>query len=144
MPHAVELDGGALQSLLRALSQGPQIVALFDAEDQLRHANAAFRKIYMDGLEGGPTFSGIIRHAFQHQIGPKIDSGDVDAFLATVRLKRRMSPQRAFAVDLIDGRWLWMNETMLEDGWLLLVGSDITEGRVPGRGVGGGHRGEPG
>lgn len=117
---------GVVQPLLAALSQGQQLVALFDADDRLRHANAAFRDVFLGGDEGAFTFAEILRHAFRMRVGPKIDSGDIEAFLTMVTARRRQRSQRAFEVDLVDGRWLWVTETLLEDGWLLMVGADIT------------------
>jgi diguanylate cyclase (GGDEF)-like protein len=117
---------GVVHALLRALSSSPQIVALFDAEDRLRQASASFREAYMGGRDGDPTFDEIIRHASAQCIGPKIDSGDVEAFLAQVHSKRRQVAQRAFEADLLDGRWIWFTETLLDNGWLLTVGADIT------------------
>lgn len=42
---------------------------------------------------------------------------------------------RAFETDLIEGRWLWMTETVQSDGWMLCLASDITKLRAHGRSV---------
>ncbi|VEB45353.1 Uncharacterised protein [Chromobacterium violaceum] len=39
-------------------------------------------------------------------------------------------PFRAFETDLADGRWIWMTETTQTGGWMLCIGSEITELRV--------------
>jgi diguanylate cyclase (GGDEF)-like protein len=121
-----DFDGKVLQPLLRAISEGEQLVALYDAEDRLRHANAAFYEIFLGNERRDLTFAESIRSSFHRGVGAKIDGGDVEAFLAYVDTRRRRVPQRAFEVDLLDGRWLWVTETLLEDGWLLMIGTDIT------------------
>src|SRR3546814_6973706 len=35
-------------------------------------------------------------------------------------------PHRELQVDLIDGRRLWLTETLLDDGWLLCEATDVT------------------
>jgi diguanylate cyclase (GGDEF)-like protein len=42
-------------------------------------------------------------------------------------------PFRAFESDLHDGRWVWMTETLLGNGWMLCVASDITSFHQDGR-----------
>lgn len=41
--------------------------------------------------------------------------------------RRGKLPYRAFEMDLYDGRWFWMTETVQQDGWMLCVASDVTE-----------------
>jgi diguanylate cyclase (GGDEF)-like protein len=35
-------------------------------------------------------------------------------------------PRKSFETDLVNGRWFWMDHTILPNGWVLSVGADIT------------------
>jgi diguanylate cyclase (GGDEF)-like protein len=56
----------------------------------------------------------------------RIDDGDVEAFLARTLARRRCAPRNSFETDLVDGRWFWIDHTILPNGWILSVGADIT------------------
>lgn len=72
------------------------------------------------------TFADLLRRNFAEQRGVRIDCGDVELFLTLVLSRRRSVPQRAFATDLLSGEWVWIHETLLPDGWLVSIGTDIT------------------
>jgi diguanylate cyclase (GGDEF)-like protein len=55
-----------------------------------------------------------------------IETDDIDAWLARVRTKYRQAPVRAFQSDLVDGRWVWVIETLQPDGWLSIAVSDVS------------------
>jgi diguanylate cyclase (GGDEF)-like protein len=40
--------------------------------------------------------------------------------------RRRSAPRKSFETDFLDGRWFWMDHTILANGWVLTVGADIT------------------
>ena len=82
--------------------------------------------LLLRGLPLPADFAEVIRHGFRGGFGVKIDSGDVEAFLGSVLQRRRGVAERSFATDLVDGTWLWINETVLGSGWLLSVLSDVT------------------
>lgn len=100
--------------------------AVFDPADHLAFANAAYRRAFGLAEDARPTFSDIIRAGAVTGHGVRIDCGDPEAFLAEVLPRRRVQPQRAFATDLCSGEWRWVQETLLPDGWMLCVLSDIT------------------
>jgi diguanylate cyclase (GGDEF)-like protein len=53
----------------------------------------------------------------------------------STQARRGKVPFRAFETDLVDGRWLWMPESVQCDGWMLCIASDITALRAAGRSV---------
>lgn len=119
--------------LCRLLEQGHPLLALFDPQDRLRHANAAFRQAYCLSPEAQPCWADIMRDNHRHGHGAVIEASDIEAWLAAVMTRRGKQTHRAFEVDFWDGRWFWIQETLSADGWLLLQGSEITTLRQDSR-----------
>ncbi|PVE21364.1 hypothetical protein DC522_27000 [Microvirga sp. KLBC 81] len=121
-----DLGDETLQALVEALTESGQAVSLYDAEDRLRYANKTYQGMFLGGYEGPYTFTEILRNAAKHGLGVRIDDHDVEAFIARTLPRRRSVPRKAFETDLVDGRWFWMDHTILPNGWVLSVGTDIT------------------
>jgi diguanylate cyclase (GGDEF)-like protein len=119
-------DDEALRSLVEALTESGQAVSIFDADDNLRYANKTYHGMFLGNYNGPFTFTGIVRHAHRNRLGVRIDDWDVDAFLARTLPRRRSVPRKFFETDLVDGRWFWIDHTVLPNGWVLSVGADIT------------------
>jgi diguanylate cyclase (GGDEF)-like protein len=112
--------------LLSALAQTAMPVALYDPGDMLCYANKAFDEAFLRGLALPVAFADVLRHGFHQGFGICIDCGDIEAFLADILPRRRQLPHRQVTTDLHDGRWIQFTETLLPDGWLLTMASDIT------------------
>lgn len=120
-------DDSILRPLLDALMESGQAISIYDAEDRLRYANKTYQDIFLKGYDGPFTFSEILRHGAKHGVGVRIDDGDVEVLIANTYLRRRKIAHKSFETDLIDGRWFWMDQTTLPNGWVLTVGADITD-----------------
>jgi diguanylate cyclase (GGDEF)-like protein len=119
--------GDWLAPLMQAWANSQQAVGLFDEQDRLQYANATYREIFLDGQDGSFTLSELLQFGFEHQTGTVIECGDIEAFIADLYTRRRkVGPHQAFETDLMDGRWFFMNQTVLPNGWILTVGTDIT------------------
>ncbi len=97
-------------------------MALFDPADRLAYENAAFRTAW--GIEGDRpvTFNTMIRNGYFHKRGPIVETDDIEAWLVAARRRRREgASSRSFEVDLWDGRWFWVTERRLDDGWSVFV-----------------------
>lgn len=103
------------------------LIAVYDPEDRLRYANAAFRKAYCVEPGETPLWPDLMRRNWQAGRGAIIAHPDIEAWLASAISRRGKVPRRAFETDLIDGRWLWIVETVQPDGWMLFIATDITE-----------------
>jgi diguanylate cyclase (GGDEF)-like protein len=112
--------------LVQALTESGQAVSIFDAEDNLRYANKTYQGMFLGNYEGPLTFTGILRHAHRNRLGVRIDDNDIEAFIARTLARRRSLPRKSFETDLVDGRWFWIDHTVLPNGWVLSVGADIT------------------
>jgi diguanylate cyclase len=118
-------DDEVLRCLLEALTESGQAISIYDAEDRLRYANKTYRGMFLGDYEGPFTFADILRHGAKVGIGVRIDD-DVEALIARTLPRRRSSPRKSFETDFVDGRWFWMDHTVLPNGWVLTVGADIT------------------
>ena len=114
------------ETIAAAFDASDLIVALYDPDDWLVYANRAYRTYFLKGQELPIRFDDVLRLGFAGGFGVKIDSGDVERFLADILPRRRSVPSRSIETDTVDGRWLWITETVLADGSMLSVGSDIT------------------
>ena len=108
------------------LDHSPVAIGLFDPQERLRYSNAGFRDAYAIAPGEHPTWEALMRRWHRDRSGLRIDTDDIDAWLARVRRTHRQVPQRTFESDLADGRWMWVSETLRPDGWLVLVTTDVT------------------
>jgi diguanylate cyclase (GGDEF)-like protein len=126
MPGFVaDLDGETLRCLVEALSESGQAISIYDSNDRLRYANKTYQDLFLGDFEGPFTFSEILRYGARNGTGVRIDD-DVEALIARTLPRRRSVPRKSFVTDFVDGRWFWMDHTILPNGWVLTVGADIT------------------
>lgn len=104
----------------------PVFIALFDTHDRLRHANRAFRQAFNLASDAFPSWGDILRANYIDRKGLVITTTDYEAWFLSAQSRRGKLPFRGLELDLHDGRWIWMTETVQDDGWMLCVGSDIT------------------
>jgi diguanylate cyclase (GGDEF)-like protein len=102
------------------------MVALFDHDDRLCYANPAYRKAWnLDAVET-PVWGDFMRRNFHARVGTVIRAVDYEEWLRQTLGRRGKVGFKAFETDLHDGRWVWMTETVQDDGWMLCVANDIT------------------
>ncbi len=127
MTHFVsDLSDETLRCLVEALGQSGQAVSIYDAEDNLRFANEAYAGLFLGDFKGPFTFAEILRYGAREGIGVRIDGDDVEALIARTLPRRRSMPRKSFESDFMDGRWFWFEHTVLPNGWVLTVATDIT------------------
>lgn len=105
----------------------PVLIALYDSEDRLRHANPSFQESFQITPEEFPTWADIMRLNHHLQTGVVVRHRDFEGWLLSAQSRRGKLPYRAFEMDMYDGRWFWMTETVQQDGWMLCIASDVTE-----------------
>lgn len=121
------------QRLLALHEASPKLLALFDNHDVLRFANEAFCQAFDVQPDGRITWLDMMRRNLASGRGSKVSAPEPEAWLAGAASRRGKQPFRAFEADLIDGRWIWMTETMDAQGWMLCSASDITALKIEGR-----------
>jgi PAS domain-containing protein len=119
-------DDEALRCLVEALTESGQAVSIFDDEDNLRYANKTYQGMLLGNDDGPLTFTSILRHARRNELGVAIDDNDVETFITRTLPRRRSMARESFETGLVDGRWFWMDHTVLPNGRVLSVGADIT------------------
>ncbi len=113
----------------------PVMAAAYDSFDRLRYANQAFRSAFFIDADQMPFWSDLMRCNFHAGRGTVIGERDFEAWLVSTQSRRGKTGFRAFEADLVDGRWLWMTETVDREGWMLCIAIDITKLLVHGRAV---------
>lgn len=103
------------------------LLAVYDETDRLRVANVAFRRTFHLAPGETPTWIEIMRRNHAAFKGTAIRAADLEAWLTSTQSRRGKTPFRAYETDLVDGRWLWMTETVRPNGWMLCIASEITD-----------------
>jgi len=103
------------------------LLAVYDETDRLHLANDAFRRTFHLAAGETPTWIEIMRRNHAAFKGTAIQAADLEAWLTSTQSRRGKTPFRAYETDLVDGRWLWMTETVRPNGWMLCIASEITD-----------------
>jgi len=119
--------------MARLYDKSPLLVGVFDEQDAMQYANAAWRETFGLTDQLPITWSNLMRHCHATGKGVNIRTNDFEAWLTSTRSRRGKMPFRTFEGDMCDGRWFNVTETMDEQGWMLCVAFDITTMRVGSR-----------
>lgn len=114
------------ENMALLFGQSGVIVALFDCQDMLVYANQAFREVTNLGAEEQLTWSDLIRRNYESPTGLLIETDNIEDWLKWAGKRRRKIPYREFELDLKDGRWIHLAETLIPDTGLLNIGFEIT------------------
>lgn len=112
--------------VLDLLDECSGLVGIYDENENLRYANAAFKKAYFITHGEQLNWTTLMRRNYAAQRGTVIQTDDIDAWISSVRSRRGKAAQRSYESDLHDGRWIWVVETMRPDGWIVYFGTDVT------------------
>ncbi len=106
--------------VLEGLEAAGIAAALFDPSDRLAWCNPVFGQIFP--LPAAHcSFADIMRLCHAQGVGARIQTHDIDLWLAAADAKRRSQPHRSFTTDLHDGRLLRVEEVSMGDGWLIAL-----------------------
>jgi len=118
-------NGFALTALLSGLDGMRQPMALLDATDRLVLTNDAFRELHQLPPTV-TTYTELIRHCHDHQVGPRIGEAELDTWLRLTERKRHSHPNHVFDVPMVDGRRFRVTESTCS-GWILMVLTQVNE-----------------
>lgn len=99
----------------RTLADGPLLLALFDAGECLRQANASYRQAWGLAADSSPGWLEMVEAAQRAGVGP-VDPPE----------RRGRMVQRGYEQAWRDGRRLWWVEQRTPEGGLALTGVDIS------------------
>jgi diguanylate cyclase (GGDEF)-like protein len=122
-------DPELLSGLLRGLGETQAGLCLCDAGDNVRFANATFHDAFFPALDtGGPiNFADAIVAAISTGQGIRLVSMSPEEFARHIKDRRGSSEAtRAFSVDTHDGRWWWICDYKLANGWILVVANEMS------------------
>lgn len=117
----------------RLYEHSPLHVVLYDPQDMVRYANPAHCADFGMPRDAVMSWSDMMRHSHANNVGAAIKTDDIEAWLVSTKTRRGKLPFRTFEIDLHNGRWMYINETMDDQGWILSIGCDITALRADGR-----------
>lgn len=120
------IEAEVMRNLVDLMEHTDTMIFVFDADDRIRVANAALRKALHIEVGESPTWAEIMRRNFHLNRGARVATTDFEAWLTSTISRRGKTPHRSLEVDLCDGRWLAMTETMLSNGWMLCTAIDVT------------------
>lgn len=128
----LQTDDVACEALLGALDGKNQLVAIYDTSDRLVFANSAFKHAFRLNRERREiTFADLLLRGILSQCGMRLEGENAKAVIAdALATRREHAGQRSFATELVDGRWFWMTESLLENDWIVLIGTDISQLRA--------------
>lgn len=114
-------------AVLGLLGRSELVVAVLDDEDRHRWVNRRYAEIFDVPLDTRIGWGEMMRRNHQRGIGVRVQTRDIDAWVASATSRRGKQPFRAIETDLVDGRWLLMTESSQPGGWLLVVGVEVTD-----------------
>ena len=121
------------EDLARLYEQSPLHVVLYDPQDMVRYANPSHCIDFAMARDVPISWSDMMRHSYANKVGAAIQTDDIEAWLISAKARRGKLPFRCFEADLRSGQWMYITETMDEQGWMLSVGFDITALRTNDR-----------
>ena len=115
--------------LTEALRLSENGLAVLDKHNHFIFYNNTFAKMFgfVDQDMVGKHFDDMMRFAFTHKQGPKIEHETIEEWLELIHAHQRKSAFRRFEVDLVDGRWLQLSEQVYHNGDMVIVCTDITQ-----------------
>lgn len=117
-----------LQVLVNHVTQSENGIAVLDANDRFLYYNNTFARLF--GFEDqsmiGQHHDAMLTWMFNHRSGTHIEWPTLQAWLDHVHTRHRSAPFRCFEVDLVNGRWLLLNEQVQSTGEVVISTTDIT------------------
>lgn len=122
-----QLPPDIAHAVLGLLGHSELVVAVLDQDDRHRWVNRRYAEIFGVPLDTDIGWGELMRRNHARGIGVRIETDDIETWIASATARRGKQPFRAIETDLIDGRWLLITESSQPGGWLLVVGVEVTD-----------------
>jgi len=121
-------DFSLTDAVLESFASNEAALCLADENDDIRYASASYRRAFCPHYDGARSnFMSVIAAAIKAGTGIKLVSQPLDSFARYISERRRKQVgSYSFAADTVDGRWWWVTDTKLANGWMLCVAQDVT------------------
>lgn len=115
-------------AVLEAFACDEAALCLADENDDIRYASLSYRRAFCPHYDGGRSnFMSVIDAAIRAGTGIRLVSQPPNDFARYISERRRKQVgSYSFAADTVDGRWWWVTDTKLANGWMLCVAQDVT------------------
>lgn len=120
-------DDFTLGNVVAMMQHSVALIGVYDEQERLRFTNESFRNAYFILPGEDLCWQQLMRRNFAAKRGTIIRSDDIDAWIASVRSRRGKNKVRTYESDLHCGAYIWVTETMLPNGWIIYVGTDVSE-----------------
>lgn len=116
------------QLLIRYIGLSENGVAVLNNDNVFLFHNPAFTDMFGFNQHSmiGRHFDDMMTWMFFHRSGANIKWPTLESWLEHVHSRHRSAPSRSFEVDLLDGRWLLLNEQIQPGGEMIMICTDIT------------------
>ncbi|UJF21947.1 PAS-domain containing protein [Shewanella sp. OMA3-2] len=123
------LDHHIEQIIIDSLLLTKDGVGIFDPEDRLIFCNLALAMFLSMPAEQAlhKTFSELCFICFSNKTGINIEADCFDTWIAATNKKRRHSDYRTFETDTVAGKYFIVTEQMVQNNYLYMYITDITE-----------------
>lgn len=126
-------DARTFVQIASMFEESDALIGAYDPDDILRGSNRAWRSALHIGPDEHPSWADTMRRNYQMGRGTRIETSNFDKWLSSAASRRAKLKSRTFETDLLDGRWLLVQENTHPSGWLLCVACDITQLRTSER-----------
>lgn len=129
MPPMNDLINDNLSLIIQeGLDNSPDCFGILDSNDKLVFCNDTFASAY--GISKhealGKTNKQLLKLAWKNKKGIAINTNDFDLWYQKVELLHQKKKLNQFETDFTDGRWFQMTRTNLDNGYIMLLGVDIS------------------
>ncbi|WP_244493361.1 GGDEF domain-containing protein [Aureimonas sp. N4] len=109
------------------------LIGIYDPSGRLVYANDAFCTAFFIEPGETPLWCDLMRRNYHAGRGVRISHPCFEDWLQSTLSRRGKVASLSAETDLLDGRWLWIVESTMPDGFMLFVGTDITRQRCSQR-----------
>ena len=122
-----QLPPDIAHAVLGLMGQSELVVAVLDDADRHRWVNRRYAEIFDVPLDTTIGWGDLMRRNHGRGVGIRVETDDIETWIASATARRGKQPFRAIETDLVDGRWLLITESSQPGGWLLVVGVEVTD-----------------
>ncbi|WP_281556818.1 sensor domain-containing diguanylate cyclase [Thalassomonas sp. RHCl1] len=125
----LEVDNLLLESLKEVMDLTPNALGFFDRDYRLLYCNDVMASVLGKPKEQavGQLQKDLLREAYNHSIGIKIDADNFDTWFDEVEKTQRSVEYNQYETDTNEGQYYNVTRMTLSNGMNVIVGANITE-----------------